>query len=690
MKLRPLIFLGWSVLAGLGEESAKPELSPEAEEILNRDGFVVVDKSVRQGFSAYINADHPVFVTSDSLLMAWHRIHEEILRDFEIKRLGTRLIGVRRMWEKLSDSSEPDDALEAMGWKRARLIVATSFRLFTGKNPVGLTPEETTLVDQEVARVEKCEGTTPPSWLGAQDPAPYLPYSIFKPGALWGGSPMLERYHRFCKWLQEMPIPGGDPANQAMAEYLFWMDFLNMENMIQEGFQPHPDLMMGTFHAGIFEKISETRKGADFRSWITGRKNFHILGSIELPEWSVSQTLLEKNQAEWLPELVGASVGNSIAESALPRELAALAGKVPWTQGAQVFPVEALRILNQAPDPRSPKLFQSDSWRRKQLNATLGSWTEYRHAMALAAKENVHWLGETADSPGFVEPYPRFFSEMAKQASLVAKAREKPLVNRGSGMKIVLWLDECIKGIDFSGKSEVLHGSLFNRGSGIGKLVEQHALINQVFPARTDDEKVVGEHFIREGKELFELACRIRDFTRSYWEENRDSMARADEWMKFWKDPSVERLSGFADLSESLARLAEKQIAGEAWSEADKKVLTGYGAKLGKLMFYEGNSYLSPKDDAPRIVSYSTLGSEASTRIFHAAVGRPRLLFIRYPDPAGRPVLCQGAVYSFRKFEAQETPQTREWKDTENKRAWPDWTRPIVAPAIEREPDPEQ
>lgn len=257
-------------------------------------------------------------------------------------------------------------------------------------------------------------------------------------------------------------------------------------------------------------------------------------------------------------------------------------------------------------------------------------------------------------------------------------------------MKIVLWLDECIKGIDLNGRSRPLNLHLFQRKAGIGKLAEQHELINEVFSSEMDEEKVVSKYFVQEGYQLFDLARRISDFTKSYWEGNRDSIARADGWMKYWKDPIEERLVGFTELGASLSRLAEKQLSGRAWSKEDKELLTGYGTKLGELMFYDGNSYLSPKDDAPKLVRYATLGSDEGTRIFHAAVGRPRLLLIRYPDRSGRLVLCQGAIYSFRKFEAEQTPGNREWRDMERTQAWPEWAQPIFAPSSQRKPDPEQ
>lgn len=45
--------------------------------------------------------------------------------------------------------------------------------------------------------------------------------------------------------------------------------------------------------------------------------------------------------------------------------------------------------------------------------------------------------------------------------------------------------------------------------------------------------------------------------------------------------------------------MAERQLAKRPWNEADKAFFNDYGKTLGWLMFYEGHSYLSPRDDAP-------------------------------------------------------------------------------------------
>jgi hypothetical protein len=131
-----------------------------------------------------------------------------------------------------------------------------------------------------------------------------------------------------------------------------------------------------------------------------------------------------------------------------------------------------------------------------------------------------------------------------------------------------------------------------------------------------------------------------------------------------------------------LEAMAERQLSGKPWRESDIDFLKGYGMHLGWLMFYEGNSYLSPDDDAPRIARYATDASPQGTRVHHAAVARPRLMLLHYPDQAGNSVLCQGSVYSFRHVERDRTPTRAEWNSEAEKVPRPAWMDPITgAPA---------
>ena len=76
-------------------------------------------------------------------------------------------------------------------------------------------------------------------------------------------------------------------------------------------------------------------------------------------------------------------------------------------------------------------------------------------------------------------------------------------------------------------------------------------------------------------------------------------------------------------------------------------MIKNYGTSLAYIMFYEGNSYLSPRDDAPKIVTIAHLGHPEGEQVLQIATARPKTLLIRYPRKKEKPILCIGSVYSF-------------------------------------------
>jgi hypothetical protein len=167
-----------------------------------------------------------------------------------------------------------------------------------------------------------------------------------------------------------------------------------------------------------------------------------------------------------------------------------------------------------------------------------------------------------------------------------------------------------------------------------------------------------------------------------YWSGDREIIEILRKESTDLEDDLSPRWAALAATSFRLEAMAERQLSGKPWRESDIDVLKGYGMHLGWLMFYEGNSFLSPEDDAPRIARYATDASPQGTRVHHAAVARPRLTLLHYPDHAGNPVLCQGAVYSFRHVERDRTPTRAEWNSESEKVPRPPWMDPITgAPA---------
>jgi len=91
-----------------------------------------------------------------------------------------------------------------------------------------------------------------------------------------------------------------------------------------------------------------------------------------------------------------------------------------WPANLYTGWLDALREAMAFPPDGAPDLMKTKVWARKSLNAGLGSWTELRHDTILYAKQSVVAEGggdEPPLTPGYVEPYPAFYGQMAQLAT---------------------------------------------------------------------------------------------------------------------------------------------------------------------------------------------------------------------------------------------------------------------------------
>ena len=58
-------------------------------------------------------------------------------------------------------------------------------------------------------------------------------------------------------------------------------------------------------------------------------------------------------------------------------------------------------------------------------------------------------------------------------------------------------------------------------------------------------------------------------------------------------------------------------------------------------MFYDGNSYVSPNDDAPRVVD--VFSNPNTGKVLEAGVARPRALYVLYPLKGSESLSWRGA-----------------------------------------------
>lgn len=110
---------------------------------------------------------------------------------------------------------------------------------------------------------------------------------------------------------------------------------------------------------------------------------------------------------------------------------------------------------------------------------------------------------------------------------------------------------------------------------------------------------------------------------------------------------SVAKLPLFASLCDDLARIAAKELNGDALDMHDSSVINGYGDRLAGFHHYEGNHY-ELRDDFPRVTELAIgRGGAGGSQTLYAGVGRPEALFVII-EVGGIPVLHRGAVLTYR------------------------------------------
>ena len=127
-----------------------------------------------------------------------------------------------------------------------------------------------------------------------------------------------------------------------------------------------------------------------------------------------------------------------------------------------------------------------------------------------------------------------------------------------------------------------------------------------------------------------------------------------------------------------LALLCHKQLSQTAFSASETSWLHRIGTQLAESMLYQGNSYLTPNDDAPRIARISSNPRDGS--VLHVAIGRPRKLHVLYPWKDGE-IYCEGAVMPYHEVTDTRTITDEEWRKRfqgDERPPVPAWLREMV------------
>jgi hypothetical protein len=643
---KSIAVVSWAILAFMGmtvvaqeashvdwhDAAQKEKLLKKDIEVLDKNGIVITNQAYKQVFEPYLEGTVPFFITSDSLLNAYHVLYEEsVLRmeEANTKRLPHILRTIHQNLATVDKKWKGRPELVAAAKNRAAIIIGTALRLVDESFRTGEKGVDA-IIEEEVRKIVEARKKEMPVWLAEADRTLLgLDYSRYKPRGFYTRSERLERHFRAVAWLQSIPFRvskdeelvsimmlGSCVPERPIIRYEF-NGVTEYENLLRGyrlciGSGDDWDLLTAADEAGkvpgydlngdtlskvkeqLVKKATQDGEGPQINDQLrfapadpnaAAEANFRIISAYRTPDGILFHRTTDLRRFERvLPD--GLEVCTALG-SAFAREKLTYSDKAKLLktidEAKSVFSgdslycdyLECLATLLDEPEKDAPSFMKSEAWDAKSCNTALAGWSQLRHTWALQAKLAAYYMCATMPPKGFVEPEPEFYSRMARLAQ------------------------------------------------------------------RTQS--------ILAPRDIFALDLK-----------------------PLWKS--------LREVSQRLEVLAHKQLRGEDWNEEDERFIQGYGVKIAKIMLYGGNAYVTPLDDAPRIVDVYA-NPYIPKSYLHAGIGRPRAIYVLYPW-RGNQILCKGAVLPYYEFACEDRLTDTEWKellDSDERPAIPDWVKPIIS-----------
>ena len=443
---------------------ANPQQLKEFDSLLCQqlacNGFAIVPAQNEQLFHVYEQNDYncfPSFVTTDLFLQLYHLYFDSMLRELEEQHLMQLMTdfseGMYAAVQNTYSDTQDDGELSRAGY-RCSVFFNIARHLFTGK-PVNSNDE--LLEKGEIERVMAAANA--PSGLLKDYQEVSFPYSLFRPRGHYTRSEALKRYFRGMMWLQTASL--GMNHQDEVKQAILMAYVLNHNTALQKKYDQLNDLitfLMGkpdnlslpqvqaevakTGIADLTELLYDEKVIAKITSTLKeiGDKQTRIRPKFERTSHNKICVMPQRYQpdAEVLQEMVDydnhptqravpegldifAAMGVSAAEQILKEEKIAWKGFTPsltqmkkrmneidWTETIATQWMKALRVIGEAPSPKSPYFMLTPEWDRKNLNAMLASWAELKHDAILYAKQP---MGAECGGGGLPEPVVKGYVE---------------------------------------------------------------------------------------------------------------------------------------------------------------------------------------------------------------------------------------------------------------------------------------
>lgn len=461
----------------LGNVQVPVLLSPQQQTLLAQNGFVVSPGDAREFYEVYERARYnyqPAFITSDSVLHAYHLIFNRILRRTEVTALAPMLTALDR--GMLQTSLAYYELLDDPQWSEAALQNAAYFavavKLLEPDWELPDLPDLRAMVEADLASIAAQSGYSP----SAVYPDNNEDWTQYIPRGHYTRSAELQRYFQAMMWHGRISLPRQTPAHMLLVTLAL------QQTMVEE--RPALDLWEGIYEPTTFfvgesdeitpvqvwsviaqvygpstdvQELDDPTKLERFQaeialldtSIITSTKSplmpdedplpdVKFMGQRVVPDTTVFERLVNPHVPErLLPKGLDffAVLGSERARAHLAatgdadtdayqenmaqlRTIFASYDEDIWTQNLYWSWIYGLRSLLEPVEGDYPQFMLSDAWSDKQLHTALGSWSQLKHDTVLYT-EQVYVEGGAVPPPplpelpkGYVEPVPEFYARI--------------------------------------------------------------------------------------------------------------------------------------------------------------------------------------------------------------------------------------------------------------------------------------
>ena len=715
-------------------ETAKKEGFTEQDiEKLKTQKVLMTNKCWKQVFDPYIQGELPLFITSDSLLNAYHVLYEESIMKLE----SANAIKLKKILKIIWTNLQPVDndiignpSLKKASMQRAMIIIGTSLKLMDEKD-LKCDKETEKLIDEETARVIKAEGVYKPSWLGKPDPGfMALDYSRYKPRGFYTRNDSLKRYFRAVSWLQSIPFRMNN--DEELLSILMLGNSLDEsrlnkdeKNLIAKFFNCYRQFVGQKDDLDIFAiskcsscpkeinldvgYLKDIRKSLLSELQILGNKqmlndslrfipdnpgspaeiSFRVLSAYRLPDSVMFFRTTDPREfqrefptgLEVCVALESTFAGSLISYDEKEELLKKIDECKPLFMGDSLYLdyLDCLKTLLAPPSSEAPGFMKGEAWKIKSLQTVLASWSQMRHTWALQAKQTAMYAGGAELPPGFVEPVPAFYSKMRGLAGKTGRLLKEAGAFTSKEDMYAADIREALallKRLKLAESEKINEEDLSESDKNLYFMAQELTMFLKV----EADYKDSAKYWAEVTEKLKNIAS---DLDNGKLPENQDLLYRLEmrnqDVELLWKD--------LEDISAKLEILSRKQLLWEPADEKDVEFIRSYGVRIAGIMLYSGNSYLTPKDNAPGIVD--VFSNHKKGKYLEVGISRSRALYVLYPYQ-GKEIFCQGAVMPYYEFTGSVRLNDKEWKtllDSKDRPAIPSWILPIVSSGGIGKPD---